>query len=1148
MSTAVDPDKAVAPGIGYDRSGRVRKYVAIALSGGLVGYVVWSVDMGNFWDSLARVPWIAVGAILLLLGINFLLVSLRLHRILVGFGYQRRLLNSLRASATGLLSSLFLINLVGSVFGRHVVLKGEGVDVTVVAMITGYERIMMGLVGLVALVAGGFILFGDVFVRDVLESLNAINVSMGIAAVAVLNFWILRAGLRARSRPDLPLGRIAGNMAEAGGWTVLAFLFSWIAFLVALRAVGAQAGIMEMLAAAAVVSFIAALPISVNGWGIREVASIFTFGHLGVAAPEAVAVSVLIGLCSTVIVLASAGLLLIRRRPSAAMRFGPSARASTPAPMSAQHVDRFSRHAIALLAAALVFFQVRANVAGGEITVNLADPFALLAFSILAVSLLTLGRMPVALPRVAVLWIVLLSVLLLASFLLGASRFGVTPWALNNRLFGWLVLVGYFTAGALVVGALGVKGLRRLCEVLTVSAAAVTVAAFAMQTIAVFWEALPAPPPNLEGFAANRNAFAFQLVVALCCGIAVSRARAANAAGFLIWCFLLGVIIFGLWETQSKTGFVAGTAVMVVALAFNLAHRKCLLTAIGGAVAGVLIFLAVQKVPLDNLFPASAPGGFAPGIFAPRGFDLVSGLEPLNAASVLERWMSIREGIAMWLGAPVFGAGLGAFTNERLGVDGRALVIHSTPVWILAEFGVVGLVVALVVPMYGLYRAALRYPNWRGTRTVLLICLAVGFGLFSLPHDVSYQRIAWLVLGAGLASALNAPARTRLLPERAGWAMRPPFTLHVITSLNRGGAETQLLALARHQAERGRTIVVSLLPDGALAPEFRTNGVEVHSLGFGARFPNPLGLLRLARLIAQSRPDIVQGWLYHGDLAATLGLYLSGRRRETGLVWGVRCSDMDLRRYSWKLRLTVRACVWLSSLPDAIVANSEAGRTVHRALGYRNPRFDVIHNGIDTERFRPDPARRLSRREALGLPADARVLAHVARVDPMKDHEGLLRALDRVPDLWVVLVGRGTETFAGRERVVALGQTQDVPSALAAADGIVSSSAYGEGFSNAICEGMAAGLVPVVTDVGDSAAIVGEVGWVVPPGDEEALAAALRAFRDTPPRDLAALGMAARARVEERFAPDMAERRFADLHRQLVGRRGVSEAVADARR
>ena len=111
-------------------------------------------------------------------------------------------------------------------------------------------------------------------------------------------------------------------------------------------------------------------------------------------------------------------------------------------------------------------------------------------------------------------------------------------------------------------------------------------------------------------------------------------------------------------------------------------------------------------------------------------------------------------------------------------------------------------------------------------------------------------------------------------------------------------------------------------------------------------------------------------------------------------------------------------------------------------------------------------------RGELAIPADALVVAHVARADPMKDHVTLLAAMAQLPALRALLIGPGTEKLAEVPNVVRLGRRLDVARLLAASDIVVSSSAFGEGFSNALAEGMSCGLPAVATDVGDAREIL----------------------------------------------------------------------------
>jgi glycosyltransferase involved in cell wall biosynthesis len=213
-----------------------------------------------------------------------------------------------------------------------------------------------------------------------------------------------------------------------------------------------------------------------------------------------------------------------------------------------------------------------------------------------------------------------------------------------------------------------------------------------------------------------------------------------------------------------------------------------------------------------------------------------------------------------------------------------------------------------------------------------------------------------------------------------------------------------------------------------------------------------------------------------------------------------------------------------------IIANSEAGEKFHIERGFRPRQSKVIGNGIDTEKFRPDPQRRAIGRAELGIPPEAIVAIHVARVDPMKDHPTLLAALGALPQVQGLLVGAGTQTLSLPQNVRALGVRRDVDQLYPLADIVVSSSAFGEGFSNVVAEGMSAGLIPVATDVGAARAIVGEAGEVVAPGSIVALTAALAAAAGGSPQERQHRGLRARARVLENFSEKTMIDAYASLY------------------
>lgn len=371
--------------------------------------------------------------------------------------------------------------------------------------------------------------------------------------------------------------------------------------------------------------------------------------------------------------------------------------------------------------------------------------------------------------------------------------------------------------------------------------------------------------------------------------------------------------------------------------------------------------------------------------------------------------------------------------------------------------------------------------------------------------------------------------------------------VHLITGLVRGGAETALYRLlAGMDRDRFENVVVSLTEAGAMAADIRALGVPVHAVRMSRAAPGPAAAWRLLRRLRAERPDILQTWLYHADLA---GLVAGRLARVPAIAWNVRCAETDARYRRGLGGLVVRLLARLSSRPDVVVVNSEAGRRVHAALGYRPRRWLVAANGFDTALFRPDPAAPAALREALGLAPDCPVIGLVARYDPLKDHATFLRAAALLagdePEVRFVLVGAGADdgnpTLTGLVgelglggRVRLLGERRDVP-ALTAGFDIAACSSVGEGFPNVVGEAMACAVPCVATDVGDSAALVGETGRVVPPGDPGAMAAAWRELLEMGPAGRAELGRAARRRIEEEFTLAAAVGRYEALYAELAG-------------
>jgi glycosyltransferase involved in cell wall biosynthesis len=355
--------------------------------------------------------------------------------------------------------------------------------------------------------------------------------------------------------------------------------------------------------------------------------------------------------------------------------------------------------------------------------------------------------------------------------------------------------------------------------------------------------------------------------------------------------------------------------------------------------------------------------------------------------------------------------------------------------------------------------------------------------------------------------------------------------LFLIRSLERGGAERQLAGLARGLWERGHEIVVAVFYEGgALEADLAGTGVALRSLAKRGRWDIPAFLGRLVRLVRCERPDVLYGFLVDSNvMAAAIKPLFPGLK----VVWGVRASNMDLSRYDWLAKVMFRLGARLSRFADLIVFNSAAGMRFHQEKGYPKEKSIVVANGTDVERFRPDTEARTRIREEWGVSRGQTLVGIVGRLDPMKDHPTFLRAAVLLAgereDIVFAVVGGGPAEYRQTlqalscelkldGRVVWAGEKEDMPGVYNALDVAVSSSAFGEGTPNAVAEAMACGVPCVVTDVGDSAVLVGEKGIVVRPGDPAGLADGIKTALARVNVDGTRLRENVRRRIEAEFS------------------------------
>jgi glycosyltransferase involved in cell wall biosynthesis len=340
--------------------------------------------------------------------------------------------------------------------------------------------------------------------------------------------------------------------------------------------------------------------------------------------------------------------------------------------------------------------------------------------------------------------------------------------------------------------------------------------------------------------------------------------------------------------------------------------------------------------------------------------------------------------------------------------------------------------------------------------------------------------------------------------------------------------------------------VVALLPGGSMVEVIRAAGGRVDELDFLGGLPLLTGASGLIRVGRRWDPDLIHGWLYHGNLGAAL--VRATLRRRVPLLWGIRQSLATMKGENIFARTAIVLNKAWSGYPDRLLFNSRVSEAQHLARGFAVERALCIPNGFDVAGVAPDATARAHWRSIWNVDDEAVVFGLLARYHPVKDHAGFLQAAHLVhaarPAVRFIMAGTGVNErnealaklirSAGLARQVKLlGEMRDVASLFSALDVCVSSS-VSEAFSNSIGEAMSCGLPCIVTDVGESRYVVADTGRVVPPCDPRALADAMIEMVDLGCSGRALLGNGARQRIVAEFSIEAVAERHAVLYRELA--------------
>jgi glycosyltransferase involved in cell wall biosynthesis len=373
--------------------------------------------------------------------------------------------------------------------------------------------------------------------------------------------------------------------------------------------------------------------------------------------------------------------------------------------------------------------------------------------------------------------------------------------------------------------------------------------------------------------------------------------------------------------------------------------------------------------------------------------------------------------------------------------------------------------------------------------------------------------------------------------------VRPVNILHIISTLNVGGVENQLvIILGKYDRRKLFPLVCSLSDKGEIGREIEESGIEVIPLKkLGHQF-NWTIVRDIYKLIKTRDVKIVRTHQYHANLYGRLAAWLAKVPCIVASVHNVYTRDRKLHR-----RIINK---FLSGFTDKVVAVSETvKRDILRYDGLMDDKVTVIYNGIDTQRFSDINGN--SVRASLGIPLETPVIGTVGRLTIQKGQKYLIDAVamlrEKFPQILLLIVGDGPvrddlqnhiKAIGIDKNAIFLGTRRDIPQLLSAMDIFVLPSLW-EGLGTALIEAMASGKAVIATDIAPFREVINseKVGILVPVKDRRAIASSVELLLNN--KALArTLGRCAKERSFSNFSMDITTNRYVGLFENILSGKG----------
>ena len=317
--------------------------------------------------------------------------------------------------------------------------------------------------------------------------------------------------------------------------------------------------------------------------------------------------------------------------------------------------------------------------------------------------------------------------------------------------------------------------------------------------------------------------------------------------------------------------------------------------------------------------------------------------------------------------------------------------------------------------------------------------------------------------------------------------------IHVITSMNKGGAETNLFKILKFSNQSNSQIkhtIISFTNSNYFETEINNLNYEIIKIDFKNKLLFFIYFFKLIKIIKVNNPDVVECWMYHSALLGGLAAKIIGIEK---IIWNIRHSNYKFNKTKFSTIVIIKILAFFSKfIPDIIVYCSKNSQDFHKSIGYKTKIQKIIYNGYQSNYFKRKPRKNIKNTVIFGF---------IGRYSPQKNVLMYLQALSLFLNkysfnlnLKVFMYGRDIDTnnlelikninnYKLSSFIELKGYVKDVRKALDNIDFLGLSSSYGESFPNILAEAMLTGTPCFATDVGETKNILSKYGKTVDADD-----------------------------------------------------------------